>query len=186
MDDDRYRGATTGATILNFPTPGTGMPRETGDLIVGRDPMAGDPGEAAPDMATMQATVINLLLQQMRRLHQVLPQVVDGLIRQPESELIARYWAEAADGQDQILSTVMDVLGKTALPPISPDMYASTDRSVMRLRSLIAECRRRPEERAVLFGSASHLRRRVLEEMAILERNMTALDAAARKAAGLD
>lgn len=186
MDGERHKGATTGATILNFPTPRTGMPRNTGDFIVGRDAMAGDPEATAPDMVAMQATVINLLLQQIRRLHQVLPQIVDGLIRQPESELIAGYWAEAADGQDQILSTVMDVLGKTTLLPISPDIYASTDRSVMRLRSLIAECRRRPEERAVLFGSASHLRRRALEEMAILERNMIALDAAARKAAGLD
>ena len=46
--------------------------------------------------------------------------------------------------------------------------------------------RRPPEERAVLFGSATHLRGRVLEEMAIVERNLAALDAAARKAAGLD
>ncbi len=175
MDDDHFKGATSSATILNFPSPRTRKP-----------PEAEDPSAGATDMVAIQATVINLLLQQMRRLHQILPQIVDGLIRRPESALIAGHWTEAADGQDQLLSTVMDILGKTTLLPISPDLIASTDRSVMRLRSLIAECRRQPEERAVLFGSASHLRHRVLEEVAILDRNLAALDAAARKAVGLD
>ncbi len=175
MDDDHFKGVTSSATILNFPTPRTRKP-----------PEAEDSGAAATDMVAIQATVINLLLQQMRRLHQILPQIVDGLIRRPESALIAGHWTEAAGGQDQLLSTVMDILGKTTLLPIDPDLIASTDRSVMRLRSLIAECRRQPEERAVLFGSASHLRHRVLEEMAILERNLAALDAVARKAVGPD
>jgi len=176
MDDDRFEDVRSGATILQFPAPQQRRPAEAGAAA----------GDGAPDMAAMQATVVNMLLEQMRRLQQILPQIVDGLIRRPESGLIAGHWAQAADGQDQLLSTVMDVLGKITLLPIDPDLYASTDRSVMRLRSLIAECRRPPEERAVLFGSATHLRGRVLEEMAIVERNLAALDAAARKAAGLD
>jgi hypothetical protein len=186
MDDDRIEGAAPGARILNFPTPQARSQRTAEDMLLDRASMADDLGAAATNMASIQATVINMLLQQMRQLPQILPQIVDGLIRRPDSKLIAGHWAEAADAQDQLLATIMDVLGKTTQLPISPDLLASTDRSVMRLRSLIAECRRPPEERAVLFGSPSHLRRRVLEEMGTLERNLAALDAVARKAAGLD
>jgi hypothetical protein len=155
-------------------------------MLLDKEAIAGDLGAAATNMAAIQATVMNMLLQQIRQLQQILPPTVDGLIRRPENTLIAGHWIEAADGQNQLLATTMDILGKTNLLPISPDLIASTDRSVMRLRSLIAECRRPPEERAVLFGSPSHLRRRVLEEMGTLERNLAAIDAAARKAAGLE
>ena len=186
MDDDRIECATPGAKILNFPTPQARSQRAAEDVLLDKGAIADDLGAATTSMATIQATVVNMLLQQAHQLQQILPQTVDGLIRRPESKLIAGHWAEAADAQDRFLATIMDILGKTDLLPINPDLIASTDRSVMRLRSLIAECRRRPEERAVLFGSPSHLRGRVLEEMEILERNLVAVDAAARKAAGLD
>ena len=186
MDDDRIKGATPGATILNFPTPQARGPRKTEDMLPDKAAIAGGLGAAGTNMATIQATVINMLLQQIRQLQQILPPTVDGLSRQAESTLIARHWIEAANEQDQLLATIIDILGKATLLPISPDLIASTDRSVMRLRSLIAECLRPPEERAVLFGSPSHLRRRVLEEMGTLERNLAAVDAVARKAADLE
>lgn len=184
--DDRFEDPTPGARILAFPGPKITGQRASAAAAVDKEGMVEDLGAAASNMVAIQAAVVNMLLHQARQLQHYLPRIVDGLTRPTESDLIARHWISAIDAQDNFLANIMHVLDNATLLAVSPDLHASTERSVTRLRSLIAECRRPAEERAVLFGSAAHLRRCVSQEMEVLDRNLAAFDAAAREAGGLD
>ncbi len=167
-----------GADIIPFP------------LALAREP-APDParvaeelGAAAANLQTLRAVMVSMVVAQIRQLGTVLPNIVDGLTRMPENALIARHWLDAADTQDRFLSNVLHILDKAGAAALAPDQFDAIGASAERLRGLIAECRKLPWERGVMFASRGFLKCCLKVELARLERQLAAMDAAARRAAG--
>lgn len=180
MDKDRIAnpGDEDGADIIPFP------------IALAREPapdparLAEDLGAAAANMQTLRAVMVSMLVVQIRQLGTVLPNIVDGLTRLPENAMIAQHWLDAANSHDRFLSNIVHILEKAGAEALAPQQFDAIGASAERLRGLIAECRKLPWERGVMFASRGFLKCCLKVELARLERQLALLDAAAKRAAG--